>query len=132
MVAVANREQGTLTASIQERIPLARQLGIEAIECSPLRVRARFHWTGELCTDVGALHGGALMALADVCGGICAGLNLRRGPRTLRREGDLGPDARDRGDQRLEPHDDQLPPRACGTKSAEKKRSRLPPRSADE
>jgi len=79
MVAVANREQEKLTASVHERIPFARQLGIEAIECSPSRVRARLHWTGELCTDAGALHGGALMALADVCGGICAGLNLPAG-----------------------------------------------------
>ena len=39
-------------------------------------MRARLQWTPEHCTTGGLMHGGALMALADTCGGVCAFLNL--------------------------------------------------------
>jgi uncharacterized protein (TIGR00369 family) len=42
----------------------------------------RMSWAPERCTAGGALHGGALMALADSLGGICAYLNLPAGART--------------------------------------------------
>jgi uncharacterized protein (TIGR00369 family) len=39
-------------------------------------------WALERCTTGDILHGGALMALADSLGGICAFLNLPRGALT--------------------------------------------------
>jgi 1,4-dihydroxy-2-naphthoyl-CoA hydrolase len=49
------------------------------LEAGPERVVGRLDWAPELCTTGGALNGGALMALADNCGGICAFLNLPEG-----------------------------------------------------
>jgi uncharacterized protein (TIGR00369 family) len=45
-------------------------------------VRGRLDWRPELCTAGGLLHGGALMALADSVGAICAYLNLPEGAST--------------------------------------------------
>jgi uncharacterized protein (TIGR00369 family) len=56
-------------------------LGIEMVEATPDVVRAKMRWTPERCTAGGVMHGGALMALADNCGGLCAFLNLPEGTR---------------------------------------------------
>jgi uncharacterized protein (TIGR00369 family) len=40
---------------------------------------SRLQWTPERCTTGGVMHGGALMALADNGGGVCAFLNLPDG-----------------------------------------------------
>jgi uncharacterized protein (TIGR00369 family) len=42
-------------------------------------VVSRLQWTPERCTAGGVMHGGALMALADNGGGMCAFLNLPEG-----------------------------------------------------
>jgi uncharacterized protein (TIGR00369 family) len=60
-------------------LPFARLLGIELLEAGPDLVRARLAWAPERCTAGGIMHGGAIMALADNCGGICAFLNLPPG-----------------------------------------------------
>jgi len=60
-------------------IPFAAMLGIELVEASPELVRARLEFSPERCTGGGIMHGGALMALADNSGGICAILNLPDG-----------------------------------------------------
>jgi 1,4-dihydroxy-2-naphthoyl-CoA hydrolase len=39
-------------------------------------VVGRLAWREGLCTTGGAMHGGALMSLADNLGGVCAFLNL--------------------------------------------------------
>jgi uncharacterized protein (TIGR00369 family) len=67
-----------LTA-LRDMLPFARQLGLELTEASADLVRATLAHAPELCTTGGILHGGALMALADTCGGICAFLNLPEG-----------------------------------------------------
>lgn len=59
--------------------PFARALGIELLEASSDLVRARLECRPELCTAGGIMHGGALMTLADNCGGLCAMLNLPEG-----------------------------------------------------
>jgi 1,4-dihydroxy-2-naphthoyl-CoA hydrolase len=64
---------------IRDTMPLAVLLGIELLEAGPDLVRARMEWTPEHCTAGGLMHGGALMALADSCGGVCAFLNLPEG-----------------------------------------------------
>jgi uncharacterized protein (TIGR00369 family) len=65
--------------AIDEMIPFANELGIELLEAGPELVRARLQWTPERCTTGGVMHGGALMALADNSGGVCAFLNLPEG-----------------------------------------------------
>jgi 1,4-dihydroxy-2-naphthoyl-CoA hydrolase len=60
-------------------IPFADTLGAELIEATPELVRARLAWSPERCTTNGIMHGGAMMALADNCGGICAFLNMPEG-----------------------------------------------------
>lgn len=65
--------------SLGDLIPFASVLGIELLEARPEIVRARVEWTPERCTAGGIMHGGAIMALADNGGGICAILNLPDG-----------------------------------------------------
>ncbi|MEU6178940.1 PaaI family thioesterase [Streptomyces coeruleorubidus] len=63
-------------------VPFADELGIVLEEATAARVRAALSWAPELCTAGGALHGGALMTLADTAGAICAFLNLPPGGST--------------------------------------------------
>jgi 1,4-dihydroxy-2-naphthoyl-CoA hydrolase len=66
-------------AQIRDTMPLAALLGIELLEASAELVRGKLEWSLERCTAGGLMHGGALMALADTCGGVCAFLNLPAG-----------------------------------------------------
>jgi len=68
-------------AAILDLIPFAAALGIELLELEPDRVRASLAWTPERTTTADVMHGGAVMALADTCGGLCAFLNLPDGAR---------------------------------------------------
>ncbi|MET9813253.1 PaaI family thioesterase [Streptomyces sp. NPDC006355] len=63
-------------------VPFAGELGIALEEAAPARVEAALAWAPELCTVGGVLHGGALMALADTAGAVCAFLNLPPGAST--------------------------------------------------
>src|SRR6516162_1871016 len=72
-------------AQIRDLMPFAVLLGIELLDAGRELVRARLRWTPEHCTTGGLMHGGALMALADTCGGVCAFLNLPDGARAPRR-----------------------------------------------
>jgi 1,4-dihydroxy-2-naphthoyl-CoA hydrolase len=60
-------------------MPFGKTLGAELVAGGPEEVRARLAWAAELCTAGGALHGGAIMALADGVAGTCAFLNLPDG-----------------------------------------------------
>jgi 1,4-dihydroxy-2-naphthoyl-CoA hydrolase len=60
-------------------MPFTAVLGIQQVEAAKEAVRARLQWDERLCTTGGALHGGALMALADSTAGLCAYLNLPEG-----------------------------------------------------
>jgi 1,4-dihydroxy-2-naphthoyl-CoA hydrolase len=60
-------------------MPFSKSLGMAFVIVSPEEVRARLDWAPERCTAGDAMHGGALMALADSCGGLCASLNLPDG-----------------------------------------------------
>ena len=64
---------------IRDTMPFARLIGVELIEAAPELVCGRMPWSTDRCTAGGLLHGGALMALADSCGGVCAFLNLPEG-----------------------------------------------------
>jgi uncharacterized protein (TIGR00369 family) len=63
-------------------MPFTAGLGVVLDSARPDEVRGRMAWTAQRCTTGGILHGGALMALADSLGGICAFLNLPSGART--------------------------------------------------
>ena len=60
-------------------VPFAVELGVELEEAGPECARAVLPWSPQRCTVGGALHGGALMALADAAGGLCAFANLPDG-----------------------------------------------------
>jgi uncharacterized protein (TIGR00369 family) len=65
-----------------ERMPFAGLLGIRLGSLSREEVRGHLDWSPERCTTEGVLHGGALMALADSLGALCAFLNLPPGTAT--------------------------------------------------
>lgn len=65
-----------------EAMPLGRTLGMELVSAGPDEVVLRMAWDEGRTTSGGALHGGALMALADSAGGTCAFLNLPPGAGT--------------------------------------------------
>jgi 1,4-dihydroxy-2-naphthoyl-CoA hydrolase len=69
-------------SGILRAMPFAATLGVEIDGVRPEEVSARLAWAPGLCTAGGVLHGGALMALADSLGGICASLNLPPGATT--------------------------------------------------
>ena len=69
-------------AGLVQLMPFAARLGIGLDAARPDEVRGHLAWSAELCTTGGILHGGALMALADSLGGLCAYLNLPHGART--------------------------------------------------
>src|SRR6516162_4350942 len=66
-------------AQIRDLMPFAVLLGIDLLDASRELVRARLQWTPEHCTTGGLMHGGALISLADTCGGVRAFLNLPEG-----------------------------------------------------
>jgi uncharacterized protein (TIGR00369 family) len=69
-------------AAAVAQMPFAAALGMELDAAGPDEVRGRLAWAPERCTTAGTMHGGALMALADSLGGLCAFLNLPAGAGT--------------------------------------------------
>jgi uncharacterized protein (TIGR00369 family) len=64
------------------QMPFAAALGMVLDTAGAGEVRGRLAWAPERCTTAGTMHGGALMALADSLGGLCAFLNLPAGAGT--------------------------------------------------
>lgn len=69
-------------ADLVAMMPFATVLGIELTAASPEEVRGTMAWREDLCTTFGVLHGGAMMAMADSVGAVCAFLNLPDGATT--------------------------------------------------
>jgi 1,4-dihydroxy-2-naphthoyl-CoA hydrolase len=63
-------------------MPFAETVGMKIQAASKDEVVGTLDWAPERCTAGGILHGGALMALADSIGGVCAFLNLPPGATT--------------------------------------------------
>jgi 1,4-dihydroxy-2-naphthoyl-CoA hydrolase len=63
-------------------MPFAVLAGVELEAAEANEVRGRLPWAAERCTVAGALHGAALVTLADSLGAICAFLNLPQGATT--------------------------------------------------
>ena len=70
---------GAATAQLHAAMPFTALLGATALASAPEEVRLRLEWDAARCTAGGLMHGGALMALADSAGGLCAFLNLPDG-----------------------------------------------------
>jgi uncharacterized protein (TIGR00369 family) len=70
------------TGQLLAMMPFAVELGIQLDAATPDEVVGRMSWSQKRCTAGGVLHGGALMALADTLGAVCAYLNLPRGAGT--------------------------------------------------
>ena len=62
--------------SLVALMPFAEAIGVEIESASADEVRGGLDWAPERCTTGQVLHGGALMALADSLGAVCAYLNL--------------------------------------------------------
>ncbi len=62
--------------------PFPQLIGLEITEATPGRVRATLAARNELCRSGGTLHGGAIMALADIVASCGAYLNLPEGAAT--------------------------------------------------
>ena len=63
-------------------MPFAVALGVRLSSAEPDRVEGTMDWAPERCTTGDALHGGAVMAMADTLGAVCAFLNLPPGAGT--------------------------------------------------
>jgi 1,4-dihydroxy-2-naphthoyl-CoA hydrolase len=63
-------------------MPFAGATGVVLDAASGDEVTGHLPWAPERCTAGGALHGGAVMTLADSVGAVCAYLNLPGGAAT--------------------------------------------------
>ncbi|GAA4623642.1 PaaI family thioesterase [Actinoallomurus vinaceus] len=63
-------------------MPFAGTTGLVIESASAEEVTGRLPWAPERCTAGGAMHGGALITLADSVGAACAFLNLPPGANT--------------------------------------------------
>jgi uncharacterized protein (TIGR00369 family) len=63
-------------------MPFAASIGVTISSAAPDQVVGALDWAEERATTGGALHGGALMSLADSVGAVCAFLNLPEGAAT--------------------------------------------------
>ncbi|MET0997327.1 MAG: PaaI family thioesterase [Marmoricola sp.] len=70
------------TENMRQLMPYAAHLDMQLIAASPEEVVATMDWAPETTTTGGAMHGGALMSLADTIGGTVAFLNLPEGAAT--------------------------------------------------
>jgi uncharacterized protein (TIGR00369 family) len=69
-------------ADLLATIPYAVELGITLEAADPQLTVGALAWAPQRCTSSGILHGGAVMALADTVGAVCAFLNLPDGAGT--------------------------------------------------
>lgn len=70
------------TETLVAMMPFGGHLGMELVQADADRVVATMSWDERLTTAGGALHGGAVMGLADSVGGTLAFLNLPEGAGT--------------------------------------------------
>ena len=68
--------------NIDWNVGLVAHLGIEFLEVTSERVRARLQVSDKLLTTTGVVHGGTLMAFADTIGAAGTVANLAEGQRT--------------------------------------------------
>ena len=57
---------------VRQTMPLCSHLGAVGVDQDAERTILTLDWAPHLCTIGGAMHGGAIMALADSAGAVCA------------------------------------------------------------
>ena len=70
------------TENMRQLMPLCEHMDMNLLRATPDEVVGTMEWTAETTTTGGAMHGGALMSLADTIGGVVAFLNLPEGAGT--------------------------------------------------
>ena len=80
--APATRITTPSASDLVAMMPFAAGMGITISAAGPSEVTGSMAWRADLCTTFGALHGGAMMAMADSIGAVCAFLNLPEGANT--------------------------------------------------
>ena len=70
------------TQTMRELMPLCAHMDMDLVHATPEEVVGTMRWSAETTTAGGAMHGGALMSLADTIGGAVAFLNLPEGAGT--------------------------------------------------
>ncbi len=73
---------GADLAALTAAMPFAVAIGMELRRADADEVVGTMAWSAERCTAGGVLHGGALMALADSVGALCAFFGLPQGAST--------------------------------------------------
>ena len=76
---MSDTDQDELTAQLRAAMPLCELLEMRVVAQRPEEVHLAMDWDESTCTIGGAMHGGALMALADSAGAMAAFLNLPEG-----------------------------------------------------
>jgi 1,4-dihydroxy-2-naphthoyl-CoA hydrolase len=71
-----------MTTDLMTSMPFTQHCGIAIASATRDEVKGSLAWRPELCTGAGVIHGGALMAMADSLGAVCAFLNLPPGALT--------------------------------------------------
>ena len=71
-----------MTTDLATSMPFVQHCGIVIASAAREEVKGSLAWRTELCTSAGVIHGGALMAMADSLGAVCAFLNLPPGAMT--------------------------------------------------
>jgi uncharacterized protein (TIGR00369 family) len=71
-----------MTTDLTISMPFVQHCGIVIASATREEVKGSLAWRTELCTSAGVIHGGALMAMADSLGAVCAFLNLPPGAMT--------------------------------------------------
>ncbi len=79
MSETSNPAPSATPEQFRDSMPFFALIGVELLQASAELVVGKLAFAPERCTAGGLLHGGALMALADGCGGVCAFLNLPEG-----------------------------------------------------
>ena len=78
-----NKTEATPSRAIEEALPaFARFMGVRVTSASRDRVEAELTVGADYANRNGVLHGGAVMAFADILGGTASVLNLPDGART--------------------------------------------------
>jgi 1,4-dihydroxy-2-naphthoyl-CoA hydrolase len=79
IVAAMSGEVFLSTEALHQVMPLAKTLGVQMLTNGPREVHCRLEWSDALSGAGVGMHGGTIMALADIGGGVCAFLNLPEG-----------------------------------------------------
>lgn len=82
LVPLPANDSGPVELPMPAQQPFPKLIGLEITEATRTRVRATLQPRNELCRSGNAIHGGAIMSLADIVASCGAWLNLPEGAAT--------------------------------------------------